>query len=275
MEEKNQNKCVLTCPQDWEENKGHCYLWSKTRKNWNDAEQICIKRGGHLASITNLDIHDYIWNKIQSANESSVWVGGTDKEKEGIWKWSDGGEWDFTKWAAEPNNFNRQHCLVILKNRPSSTAVDGWHDTWCDHDHKFVCSCPICRNKDTTINTNNDNEFMTIGFYIFIGMLCFLAILGLAGLTHMIRNNCRCQVQCCANCKDLEKRDVNVDYGTYYSDSGERRENIVEVSVLPSHNSITILFQSRQATRILSTVATTTWRQVCEQGSRTTTLIMV
>ena len=239
LEEENQNKCVRACPQGWEENKGHCYRWSKTKQNWTNAEQMCIKNEGHLASITDQDIDNYIWNKTLSAIESSVesvWVGGTDKEEEGTWKWSDGSLWDFTNWPAKPNNYRKQHCLVIMKMKPDSTNKDGWHDTWCDEHHRFVCSRQICGQHDTTNNTNN--EFMTIGFYIFIGMLCFLAILGLIGLTQMIRNNCRCPVQCCVTCKDLEKRDVNVDYGTYYFDSGERRYNIMEVSVLPFHNSI-------------------------------------
>ena len=147
-EEENQNKCVLLCPQKWEENKGHCYLWSKTKQNWTIAEQMCIKNKGHLASITNQDIHNYIWNKLQTATVSSVWVGGTDKDKEGIWKWSDGSVWDFTKWPKEPNNYNNQDCLVILKNNTSTH--NGWHDTWCHAHHRFVCNRPICGHQETS-----------------------------------------------------------------------------------------------------------------------------
>ena len=46
----------------------------------------------------------------------------------------------------------------------------------------------------------------------------------------MIKNNCHCRVQCCIICKEEEKEDINLDYGTYYSQEGERRENIMEVS---------------------------------------------
>ena len=132
-------------------------MWSNTKQNWNSAEQMCLKNGGHLASITNQDIHNYILNKIQSANKMSVWVGGTDKETEGTWKWSDGSLWDFSNWAnqAKPNNYRNQDCLAIMKMDPTSTIVDGWHDTWCDHDHRFLCSCPLCGHKDTTgLSTN-------------------------------------------------------------------------------------------------------------------------
>ena len=38
------------------------------------------------------------------------------------------------------------------------------------------------------------------------------------------------KVECCFVCKDEEKRDFNLDYGTYYHEDGGRRENVVEVS---------------------------------------------
>ena len=37
------------------------------------------------------------------------------------------------------------------------------------------------------------------------------------------------KVQCCITCKDEEKRDLNLDYGTYYYQDGGRRANVVEV----------------------------------------------
>ena len=46
-------------------------------------------------------------------------------------------------------------------------------------------------------------------------------------LVYMICNTCK--VQCCITCKDEEKRDLNLDYGTYYYQDGKRRANVVEV----------------------------------------------
>ena len=70
----------------------------------------------------------------------------------------------------------------------------------------------------------------SIGFYIFIAMVCFVVILTIIGFVHMVRHKCHCRVQCCFTCKEEEKEDVNLDYGTYYSQDGERRDNIMEVS---------------------------------------------
>ena len=61
-------------------------------------------------------------------------------------------------------------------------------------------------------------------------MLCFVGAMTLVGLVIMISNNCHFKVQSCITCKDEEKTDLNLDYGTYYYDDGERRTDVVEVS---------------------------------------------
>ena len=73
-------------------------------------------------------------------------------------------------------------------------------------------------------------EFMTIGIYIFIGMVCFVVALTVGGLIFMCKTLCKCPNQCC--CKDLEKKDINTDYGTYYYPDGERSSDVMEVTFL-------------------------------------------
>ena len=59
-----------------------------------------------------------------------------------------------TNWPAKPNNYKKQHCLAIMKMKPDSTIIDGWHDTWCEDLHKFVCCSPICVHKDANKTFN-------------------------------------------------------------------------------------------------------------------------
>ena len=71
---------------------------------------------------------------------------------------------------------------------------------------------------------------MTTGFIVFLGMFSFVLSLTIGGVVFMVYTNCRCKIQCCCSiCKDLEKRDLNPDYGTYYYDDGKKRADIVEV----------------------------------------------
>ena len=95
-----------------------CYLWPTTWMSWPDAEKFCNEKDGHLASVTNLKVHEYIMSKVvTNDHHTNFWIGGTDQEQEGNWKWTDGSDWDFTKWATfpnkQPNDASGQHCLQI------------------------------------------------------------------------------------------------------------------------------------------------------------------
>ena len=66
---------------------------------------------------------------------SKIWLGGTDKTEEGVWKWTDNRTWEFTSWAiGEPNNYdNNENCLLKIKSGP------GWNDGNCQDELRFLC----------------------------------------------------------------------------------------------------------------------------------------
>ena len=71
-------------------------------------------------------------------------------------------------------------------------------------------------------------DFKTIGYYFMISVPIAFTIFG---LIYMCRRNCEIREKCCKCCVDLEKRDINLEYGTYYyADDGERRQDVMEVS---------------------------------------------
>ena len=140
----------------------HCYWFSSIRRNWGEAEEYCKKENGHLASITDSRIHDYIRSKVHPNHyETWFWVGGTDQRHENNWKWADGSPWKFTKWAdKQPSNgwpsiweFSRENCLQITK--------EGWNDNACNNQIRFVCSqqiCPLTNPSDPSTNNENNQE---------------------------------------------------------------------------------------------------------------------
>jgi len=74
--------------------------------SWTEAEANSVKLGGHLTAISSKSENDFIW-QIAKLNSDPIctWIGGTDQEKEGIWKWSTGESWAYTNWSSnEPNN---------------------------------------------------------------------------------------------------------------------------------------------------------------------------
>ena len=104
-----------------------------------------------------MGIHNYLWSKIKMHN-ISYWIGGTDKEQEGKWRWTDGSAWDFTQWPTklhkEPNNFKgREHCLLM-----TAWSKKGWTDRNCDSSARFICSRSICPYPDIATDTETETD---------------------------------------------------------------------------------------------------------------------
>ena len=99
--------------------------------NWTNAEKFCQNKSCHLASVTSKNTSDYVGSEISFP---FVWIGGTDQEQEGVWRWTDSSPWKFKNWMRdEPNNLDgRQNCLVQSRG--------GWGDRQCERDYWFLCS---------------------------------------------------------------------------------------------------------------------------------------
>ena len=104
-------------------------------KSWSDAEVFCQGEGGNLASVTSEAINDYIYEEKKRKGLNFVWLGGSDQEKEGVWKWLDESPWDFNNWnLVEPSNQTGQDCLT------QAYYSQKWNDYSCMAKINFVCS---------------------------------------------------------------------------------------------------------------------------------------
>ena len=72
-------------------------------------------------------------------------------------------------------------------------------------------------------------DFKTVGYYLMISVPIAFTIFG---LSYMIQTNSQIRQKCCKCCVNFEteKEDKNLDYGTYYYDDGERRQDVMEVT---------------------------------------------
>ncbi|XP_066508690.1 CD209 antigen-like protein E [Hoplias malabaricus] len=109
------------------------YYRLERTKNWNESRQECQKKGGDLLIINSKEEQEFINN--QSIN---AWIGLTDKEKEGEWKWVDGSALTTGYWrSGEPNNANGvEHCAVFLVFPP---ALNSWNDINCMQPSDCIC----------------------------------------------------------------------------------------------------------------------------------------
>ena len=132
--------CVVSCPPGWERKGGRCYLWSDDSKNWLEAEKTCKKSGGHLASVTDQNIHDYMLGRT-----GKTWIGGF-RNKERSWAWSDCSDWTFDSgWRPGEPNFldfiDVEKCVEYLSIWSNG---NGWNNDHCHNIKHFVCSKRIC-----------------------------------------------------------------------------------------------------------------------------------
>ncbi|XP_042560643.1 CD209 antigen-like protein E [Clupea harengus] len=126
------------CPDGWAHNSGKCYLFSSTRKTWNQSRDHCITLGGHLAIVTSQEEQYFL---SQSAIEYLYWMGLSDLETEGQWIWVDStplNETGVVFWKKgsdgqdEPDNWegedpSGENCAVFTKFK-------GWQDNSCKRD---------------------------------------------------------------------------------------------------------------------------------------------
>ena len=61
---KTESDCASFCPTRWERFEDYCYFWPDKYKTWINAEKFCLAKGAHLASVTSLNIHNYIQSKF-------------------------------------------------------------------------------------------------------------------------------------------------------------------------------------------------------------------
>ncbi|KAM8754010.1 galactose-specific lectin nattectin-like [Acanthopagrus schlegelii] len=102
-----------------------------------EAELNCIYLGGNLASIHNVNEHNWIRGLVRRACGSDVWawIGLSDAIQEGKWLWTDGSRFVFSRWAhGQPSNWaGKEHCTHI------NYGGDNWNDITCDSKLASVC----------------------------------------------------------------------------------------------------------------------------------------
>jgi hypothetical protein len=87
---------------------GHFYHYFDIPSTWDEAFAAAAADGGYLATVTSLAENDFIHDFV---TDVEAWLGGTDRDVEGVWRWMNGPELGdafppgFTYWAAgEPND---------------------------------------------------------------------------------------------------------------------------------------------------------------------------
>ncbi|MBC8097514.1 MAG: hypothetical protein H7Y43_17050, partial [Akkermansiaceae bacterium] len=106
---------------------GHTY-YLLTQNTWTNAEAEAVALGGHLATIRNAEEQQWIFATF-GGHGGSLWIGLTDQEQEGTFKWVSGEPVDFTHWEeTQPDNGTGgvEHYAHIWP--PGSRSPGKWND---------------------------------------------------------------------------------------------------------------------------------------------------
>ncbi|XP_072525646.1 C-type lectin domain family 4 member K-like [Salminus brasiliensis] len=111
------------------------YYISTEEKSWSGSREDCRKRGADLLIINSREKKDFIDKLLKG---QLTWIGLTDSEREGVWKWVDGSALTTGFWfPGEPNSRAGDEDCVLTGYTYNSTKA--WADYPCDNRFFYVC----------------------------------------------------------------------------------------------------------------------------------------
>ncbi|XP_039374165.1 C-type lectin domain family 4 member F-like [Mauremys reevesii] len=139
-----QGRCsdVLTkVSRGWTFFNGNLYYFSHEKKSWDEAEQFCVSQDSHLTSVSSHAEQEFLSNETKGQDH---WIGLTDRETEGSWRWVDGTEYraDASRgfWAEnEPNNHDpeKDGGEDCVHTEPRKRNL--WNDYKCTEPFRWIC----------------------------------------------------------------------------------------------------------------------------------------
>jgi len=116
--------CALGGLVPWSQN-GHFYevVSEPGGITWTNASNAATGKGGYLATLTSSDENAFVFELTLAvpgvwfaSNEWRIgpWLGGTDTQIEGTWRWVTGEPWGYTAWlSGQPDNWQNEDHLAF------------------------------------------------------------------------------------------------------------------------------------------------------------------
>ncbi|XP_030582126.1 CD209 antigen-like protein D [Archocentrus centrarchus] len=131
VKERDELQAKLQDCANWVFFKGSLYYVSSNKTSWQNSRQDCLQRGADLMIINSQEEQNFA-NQFKKY----LWIGMTDSETEGSWKWVDGTPVTTRYWnSGEPNGGINENCGQI-KNYNSQNS---WNDENCSNLHFWIC----------------------------------------------------------------------------------------------------------------------------------------
>ena len=112
------------------------YTLCRTRRNWSQARRDCARQGGRLVILEDAQENLAVGALVRVWQDNPFWIGLSDRDTEGEWKWTNETLLDYPGWGeGEPNDYgNGEDCAH------SNWRGDGvWNDSRCGGGDAYVC----------------------------------------------------------------------------------------------------------------------------------------
>ncbi|XP_008335870.1 C-type lectin domain family 4 member M-like isoform X2 [Cynoglossus semilaevis] len=135
------------CLPGWNFLDSMCYFFafSLAQRQWNDARNFCKKYGGNLATVDTYEKNEVMHRLISHYADptrhyfqNAFWIGLTDIDNEGDWKWMNGQRLIEGYWNdGEPNNNNNEDCAGVFPK--DHLHFKSWNDFPCSTHLRWIC----------------------------------------------------------------------------------------------------------------------------------------
>jgi hypothetical protein len=115
---------------------GSCYMLGDNVFSWQDARNFCQAWGADLVEIGSLEENTALADRI----DGSVWIGATDQDQEGVFRWVGGAPLGYAGWSFnQPNNLQGNEDCTELRE-----VDERWSDVPCTGDiaRRALCERP-------------------------------------------------------------------------------------------------------------------------------------
>ncbi|VDI22639.1 Hypothetical predicted protein [Mytilus galloprovincialis] len=150
-----------------------CLLFVEHTVSWDDARKSCRSFGGDLVMIKDSAKQKFILDSLtfEHWNTQNIWIGATDKAKEGDWRWIDGSHVTYGNFAdGQGNKYHATRRFLFSDGSNEDCALirrsDGglWHDYPCDfglgslgYHYTYVCEF---RKTDKLVQVGSTTTFI-------------------------------------------------------------------------------------------------------------------
>ncbi|XP_059577380.1 C-type lectin domain family 4 member F-like isoform X2 [Alligator mississippiensis] len=133
---------VTKLSQGWRHHGGNLYYFSEKKSSWEEAEHFCMSQNSHLSSVLSREEQEYLATQVKGADQR--WIGLSDREAEGSWRWVDGSKYTAGFWTeSQPDNWDQgvggtEDCVHL-----SEPHYERWNDANCTLQHRWICKAAL------------------------------------------------------------------------------------------------------------------------------------